>query len=173
MITDLKLIKLERNLVIICATLDYLAGRIEGDLDPDQIKSIKDYYIQQKIQAEKLFQKRRLDKLVEQLANLKRLVYVFTDLKYDMYIKDKTGYDMDLYEELRKKVDAILHKREVYKTRDHDDINTLIRYYRYISTLEDKDENLRKLLLDYSKMDTSRTHNSKNHIVLKLKSIIS
>ena len=63
MTTEQKQSELERYRAILLATLDYMEERFGGSFVFDQYDPVTAYYQQQKIQTEKYFKQRRLDKL--------------------------------------------------------------------------------------------------------------
>ena len=152
-----KQFELQRHQAIIMATLDYLNNILEQSVAPDQLEFIKEAYIQQRVQAKKYFEQRRLDRLKKQLESLTRAIQMRCDLDFGRHIKLETGYDIDVFEMLRNRVDKIFARKEVYKKSEHNDINALARYYRQVIYNEGADEKLKALLLNYSKMDTSKT----------------
>lgn len=60
---DEKQEQLKRKMTVVSATLDYLIVHYVGEMISDNFDPSKDYYEQQKVQAEKYFKLRRLDRL--------------------------------------------------------------------------------------------------------------
>jgi len=100
--------ELQRHRAILLATLDYMEEHFGGSFVHDQYDPVTEYYRQQKIQTEKYFKQRRLDRLQQRLASLTKGLQHRPDLAFAPYIKEKTGYDIDIFEDLRNRVNAIV-----------------------------------------------------------------
>lgn len=105
--------ELQRHRAILLATLDYLEERLGGSIVFDQYDPATEYFQQQKIQTEKCFKQRRLDRLQKRLASLTKEMQSRADLAFASYIKEKTGYNIDIFEDIRKRVNAIVAQNEI------------------------------------------------------------
>jgi len=145
---------LKRYRAIILATLDYLLERFGGGIVYDQFDPAADYYEQQKIQSEKYYKQHRLDRLQQQLDRLTKGLQNSVDLNFAGYIKEKTGYDIDIFENLRKRVDAIVAQKEIRSQKELNDIGTALHYYQQTSADKKVNDELRALIIDYTKQNT-------------------
>lgn len=121
--------ELIRHRAIIQATLDYLVMRKGGSLVFDDYDFLVEYYQQQKIQAEKYFKLRRLDRLRQQLARLTKSMEFDIDMEFYGYIKETTGYELDIFAGLRERVEAVLERKEIRDDKEHSDVMQMLRYY--------------------------------------------
>lgn len=153
--------ELQRHRAIILATLDYLEDRLGGSIVFDQYDPATEYYLQQKIQTEKYFKQRRLDRLQQRLASLTKGMQNSAALPYTAYLKEKTGYDIDIFEDLRKRVDAIVAQNEICSQKELNDVYTLLQYYQKADADEKGVETLKTLISDYSKRSSETTHKKK------------
>jgi len=143
--------ELERHRAVLLATLDYLEQHLGGSFVCDQYDPVTEYYRQQKIQTEKYFKQRRLDRLQLQLASLSKGLQNRADLTFAPYIKEKTGYDIDIFEDLRKSVAAIIEQNEIRSQKKLNDIGTMLHYFHDTSVNGEEVEKLKALLTNYSK----------------------
>lgn len=150
--------ELERHRDILLATLDYLEERVGGSIVFDHYDPAREYYQQQKLQTEKYFMQRRLDRLQQRLTSLTKELRSRTDLAFAPYIKEKTGYDIDIFEDLRTRVAAIIAQNEIHRQNELNDVGTILHFYRETATDGKEVEKLKSLLSDYSKRtnETSR-----------------
>lgn len=151
MIPEQKQSELQRHRAILLATLDYLGERLGGSIVFDQYDPATEYFQQQKIQTEKCFKQRRLDRLQKRLASLTKEMQSRADLAFASYIKEKTGYDIDIFEDIRKRVNAIVAQNEIHSQNELNDVGTMLHYYRKTAAEEKEVEKLKSLLSDYSK----------------------
>jgi len=143
--------ELQRHRTILLATLDYLEERFGGSIVFDQYDPATEYYQHQKIQTEKYFNQRRLDRMQQRLASLTKGMQSRPDWAYVSYIKEKTGYDIDIFEDLRKRVDTIVAQNEIRSQKELNDVGTMLRFYHETAADGEKAEKLIALLTDYSK----------------------
>lgn len=133
------------------ATLNYLEQHLGGSFVYDQYDPVTEYYQQQKIQTEKYFKQRRLDRLQQRLASLTKGIQNRADLAFAPYIKEKTGYDIDIVDDLRNRVSAIIGQNEIRGQKELNDIGTMLHYFHETSVNGEEVEKLKSLLTDYSK----------------------
>jgi hypothetical protein len=144
-----KQLELVRHRSILLATLDYLEKLFGGSFVCDQYDPLAEYYQQQKIQTEKYFRQLKLDRLQQQLVKLTRDLQNRVDLNFAGYIKENTGYDIDIFEDLRKRVDAIIEHTGIRSENELNDIGTMMHYYEVMADGE-KVERFDTLLTNYS-----------------------
>jgi len=154
--------ELQRHRTILLATLDYLEEHLGGSFVYDQHDPVTDYYQQQKIQTEKYFTQRRLDRLQQRLASLTKGLQNKDALAFTTYIKEKTGYDIDIFEDLRKHVAAIIAQNEIRSPKELNDIGTMFQYFHETSEKGGEVEKLKSLLADYSKRKNDSSRKKKN-----------
>ena len=154
--------ELQRHRAILLATLDYLEEHLGGSFVYDQHDPVTDYYQQQKIQTEKYFTQRRLDRLQQRLASLTKGLQNKDALAFTTYIKEKTGYDIDIFEDLRKHVAAIIAQNEIRSPKELNDIGTMFQYFHETSEKGEEVEKLKSLLADYSKRKNDSSRKKKN-----------
>jgi len=154
--------ELQRHRTILLATLDYLQERLGGSIVFDEYAPATEYYQQQKIQTEKYFKQRRLDRLQSRLASLTKGLQNKADLNFASYIKEKTGYDIDVFEALRKSVDVIVAQNEIHSQSELNDIGTMLHLYQETAANGEDVEKLKTLLNDYSK-STSQTSRKREY----------
>jgi hypothetical protein len=152
--------ELQKHRTILLTTLDYLEKYSGGNIVFDGYDPATEYYRQQKIQTEKYFGQRRLDKLQQQLVRLIKGLQGRVDLDFAAYIKEKTGFDIDIFEELRKTVDAIVVRKEIRGQKELNDVGTMLQFYD--ETADEKMvEKLKSLLIDYSERINETSRKSK------------
>jgi len=156
-----KQLELQRHRSILLAALSYLEERLGGSFVYDQYDPITEYYQQQKIQTEKYFVQRRLDKLQQQLVTLTKGLQNRVDLNFAHYIKEKTSYDIDIFDDLQKRVDAIIEQNEIRTEKELNDISTMLHYCQALTDGE-KVEKLNTLLTSYSKGTQKISHKRKS-----------
>lgn len=140
------------------ATLDYLEERLGGSFVYDQYDPVAEYYQQQRIQTEKYFRQRRLDRLQQRLVSLTKELQNKADLAFAPYIKEKTGYDIDIFEEVRKRVNFINAQNEIRSQKELNDIGTMLHFYQKTSAPREEIEKIKALLTNYSE----RSHATSN-----------
>lgn len=158
MTTQQKQSELDRHRAILLAALDYLEERFGGSIVFDEFDPATAYYQQQKIQTEKYFKQRRLDRLQQRLASLTKGMLNKGAFTFAAYLKEKTGYDIDLVVEVRKRVNAIVAQNKIRSQKELNDVFTMLQYYQTAAADEKVVEKLESLLSDYSKRtkETSR-----------------
>lgn len=150
--------ELERHRAIVLATLDYLEENLGGSFVYDQYDPLTEYYQQQKVQVEKYFKQRRLDRLQQRLASLTKGRQTGADLKYGNYIKEKTGYDIDIFEDLRKRVAAIIAQNEIRDQKELNEVGSMLQFFHETSAKGEEVKKLNKLISNYVQQgqETSR-----------------
>jgi hypothetical protein len=146
-----KQLELQRHKAILIATLDYLEDCLGGSIVFDQFDPATEYYQQQKIQTEKYFKQRRLDRMQQRLASLIKGLQRRDAVAFTTYIKEKTGYDIDIFEDLRKRVDAIVAQNKICSQNELNDVSTMHHFYHQTAAEGKEIEKLNSLLSDYSK----------------------
>jgi len=122
--------ELERHRALLLATLDYLEQRLGGSFVCDDYDPVSEYYQQQKIQTEQYFKQRRLVRLRQRLSSHFKGLQNRVDLNFASYLKEKTGYEIDLFDDLRKRVDAIVAQNEIRSQSELNDIGTMLHIYQ-------------------------------------------
>lgn len=145
-----KQLDLEKYHTIVLATIDYLRARVEGSFIFDGIDSVAEYYHEQKIQTEKNFEQRRLDRLQKRLISLTKDLQHRIDLNFSTYIKEKTGYEVDIFDDLRKRTEVIITQDKIRNQQDLNDVSNALDLYKQISNEEEKVKKLRDLIVKYS-----------------------
>jgi hypothetical protein len=140
---------LQRLKAIILAALDYLLQQSGGSFVCDESDYVAEYYQQQKLQIEKYYKQRRLDRLQQRFESLSKGLQMRADLNFSKYIKKETGYDIDIFEDLRKRIDIIIAQDEIRDHRDLRDVSTMINYYREMKDEGEEVEKLNDLHTDY------------------------
>lgn len=140
-----ELVKLK---TISLATIDYLVENPELTDSGDE-NSLEDLYQHLKVQIEKYFQQRRLDRLQHRLSHFFDILIGRVDLNFTTYIRDKTGYEIELLEGLRNRVKIILERNEIITQKEAYEITLLSGYYNKISTNKVDIEKLNALLNEY------------------------
>lgn len=142
--------ELERHRAIILATLDYNHEGEVGRIVFDDIDHSIKYHERQKIEIEKYYQLRRLDKLQQHLFKLTKILQFHVDLNFSSYIKEKTGYDIDLFDDLPKRVETIIVQNEIRNDEEAQYVSMMVSYRYQTSVDKEYDENLLKLLNTYA-----------------------
>lgn len=151
MTPEQKQTELQRYRTILLATLDYLEQHLGGSFVYDRCDPVTEYYQRQKIQTEKYFKQRRLDRMQQRLTSLTKGIQNRDTLAFTTYIKAKTGYHIDIFEEMRKRVEAIVAQNEIRSQRELNDVSTMLHYFLETSENGEGVEKLKLLLTDYSK----------------------
>lgn len=118
---------LDKYRTLIMATIDFLIENYSGSLVFDDYDFSKEYYVQERNQAEKYYANRRLDRLVPKLAALTKNLYYKIDLDYQHYIKEKTGYGIDLYNDLRLRIKQIIENEGICNEDEQMDMHFMIQ----------------------------------------------
>ena len=153
--------ELERHRTLLLATLDYLEQHLGGSFVYDQYDPVTEYYQQQKIQTEKYFKQRRLDRLQQRLASLIKGLQNRDALAFTTFIKEQTGYDIDIFKDLRKRVAAIIAQNEIRSQKELNDVGTMLHRFHETSENEEDVEKLKLLLTDYSKQENNSPRKKK------------
>lgn len=124
---------LQRHRDILQATIDYKLASQKGIIVFDQIDRIAEHWEQEKLQVEKYYREGQLDHLQQQLTHYTTSLQHRADLNYAGYIKEKTGYEIDIFEDLRKRIDAILTRNEIRDQQEFKDVGTMLYYYHQTS----------------------------------------
>jgi hypothetical protein len=146
---------------LLLATLDYLQQHLGGSFVCDQNDVVSEYYQQQKVQTEKYFKQRRLDRMQQRLASLSKGLQNRTDLNFASYIKEKTGYDIDIFEDLRKRVAAIIAQNEIRSQKELNDISKMLHYFHRTSDTGEEVEDLNALISNYSQQANRNSRKGK------------
>ena len=72
------------------------------------------------------------------------------DLNFAAYIKEKTGYDIDIFDDLRKRVEAIVQQNEIRDQSELSDISTMLHLYHKQGTHSKEIEEITSLLNNYA-----------------------
>jgi hypothetical protein len=163
---DQKQTELKKYRAILSATIDYLISKHAGSFVVDNEDFIGDSYQQQKLQTEKYFNQRRLDRLKQQFLRLTKGLQNQPDLTFGNYIKEKTGYDMDIFEDVRKRVDAIVEQNKINNEKELGDVDTMLHFYEQGQGDDQMKYKLKALFIDYlnqkEELDKSGTIKRKN-----------
>ena len=154
--------ELQRHRAILLVTLDYLEERFAGSFVCDEHDAVAAYYQQQKIQTEKYFRQKRLDRLQQRLASHIKSLQNSVDLNFATYLKEKTGYHIDIFDDLRKRVNVIVAQKEIRSQSELNDIGTMLTFYKEIAANGKEVEDLKSLLIDYSKKNNEKSHKKKS-----------
>ena len=151
MTTQQKDLELKQYRDIVLATLDYLSERLGGSFVYDEFDPVSDYYQKQKLQTDKYYQQRRLDKLQQKFISLTKGLQSRADINFPAYIKKKADYDIDLFKDLRIRVNTIVEQKEIRNEEELKDISTMLEVYKQTSKDAVIMEKLKNLVVDYSK----------------------
>lgn len=99
--------ELDKYRILLQTMLDYHLEHYIGSMVFDQWDPSAEHYLQQKQQAEKDFQDRRLDKLQQVFGRLVESLSNRRDTNFERHLKEKTGYDIGSIEDWRKNTAAI------------------------------------------------------------------
>lgn len=139
---------LQRLYAIVTATLDYLESIHAGSFVLDEEDHIREHYEHQKLVAADDLKHGRLARLQRQLASQLKGLVGRVDLSYESYVKEKPGYDVDLFDGLRKRVDAILARNQIRTAKEDADVGTMLRYLEQTASTHADIEKLKSLLND-------------------------
>lgn len=142
--------ELQRYKDILLATLDYLIEQLPTNDNYDELSHVEEYYRQQKLQIEKYYTQRRLDRLQQRLASLTKGLQNSTHLNFANYIKEKTSYNIDIFESLKKRIEIIIKQKEIRSKKEFNDVSVMYFFYQDTATEPDKAEILKSLVIDYS-----------------------
>lgn len=156
--------ELDRYRAIMLATLDYHLGQHAGQFVCDGVDFIADYYQQQKLQTEKYYQQRRLDRLKQRLISLTESMRNQLDFNFATYIKEKTNFDIDIFENLHKRVDKILSQNKIGSPKDYRDLSIMCRFCELTKTDLHKVDQI-KSLMQLPVITTKRRTNYKDPFI--------
>jgi hypothetical protein len=131
------------------ATIDYLAENPELPDSRDE-DNMEDLYQHFKIQTEKYFQQRRLDRLQHGLSHFFEILIGRVDLYFTNYIRDKTGYEIELLEGLRNRVKIILERNEIRTQKEAYEISLLLNFYNKVFPLDGDIGKMNSVLTTYN-----------------------
>lgn len=149
MISQEKQSELEKYKAIVIACLQYLEQTSGKSFVVDGDSIAATYYRQQKIQAEKYFQQKRLDRLKQQFMRLQSSLLHVADHDFSLYIKNATGYEVDIFEQLKNKAKALLEQKEIRNKKDFDKIGELLYYFEKTAPDPYTVEQLHELMSNY------------------------
>ncbi len=149
MTKDQKQAELEKNLALVLATLDYLLKINRGIIVYDDFDSVGSYYEQQKVQAQKYFELRRLDKLVRQFHKSLNSTKGRDALEVSKYIKEHSGYEIDLFAEEKKHIEAVLNKGRIDSKEERNAISFMLGTNKIAKIEKEKIKKLRILYSDF------------------------
>ncbi|RYE27927.1 MAG: hypothetical protein EOP42_18270 [Sphingobacteriaceae bacterium] len=136
---------LDRNKAIILAALDYQLAKHTGTLVCDDIDFIANHYKQQKLQTEKYYEERQLNKLEQKLTSLTENLISQVAL-FTLYLKQTTGYEIDLVADLRTRVEEIILKNEIRSPKDYQDVCKMLSFYGQTGIEDERVTVLNKLI---------------------------
>ncbi len=131
--------------------MDYHLAQHAGTFVCDGVDFIADYYEQQKLQTEKYYKQRRLDRLQQRFRSLTENLQSRIDLKFENYIKERTGYNIDLFETLQNRVENIIKQNDIRNPKEYQDVSTMRHFYQQILAEPGKIEILNHLLAEFHK----------------------
>jgi len=140
--------ELHRKRSIVLATLDYLLDNYVGIIIYDDFDPVKDYYVQQQVQAEKYFKQRKLDRLDQQLHRLTEGFKHQVNLEFPHYIRERTGYEIDIFAYERNRVAGVLAKQRIDTEEESRSVSLILKSNQLV--YQDKEEILKFLLRDLS-----------------------
>ena len=148
--------ELKRHRAITLATIDYLISLNNGSIVFDDLDPVLEYYESQKIQIEKYYNQGRIDRLQQKLDNLIKILQNRIDLNFTEYIQKRTGYQIDIFDDLHKRVDAIIERGEIRNHKDLNDIGTIFQFYQKTSAEPERIDVLRQLILSYARQQPGK-----------------
>lgn len=155
-----ELVKLK---AISLATIEYLVENPELTISEDK-KSLQDLYQHFRIQTEKYFHQRRLDRLQHRLSHFFDILIGRVDLNFTNYIRDKTGYEIEHLEGLRNRVKIILDRNEIRTQKEANDISLLLNFYNKVFPLDSDIRKMKSALSKYGeKIAPSLLKRQKNY----------
>lgn len=153
-----RIIELIRHRDIILATLDYILKGIQNETPaPDHLEVIIEYYEQQKLQTEKYFQTKRLDRLQQKLIKLITFPQGRGDLNFAAYVKEKTGHHIDIFASIRKRADTIIAQNQVKDGKDLHDVAIFFTTYGHHPEYQAKLNTLKTLVSDFGERTRKKT----------------
>jgi hypothetical protein len=148
---DHKQTELNRCRDILRAMVNYRLERYRGIMVLDGVDDISNSFEQERERIEKNFKLGRLDRLQKKLLALSSEFENTIDINIADYIKETTGYAFDLFEDLRKRIDAIMARREITNVKELSDISSGIRLLEKTSGDPVLIEKMKLLIVDYAK----------------------
>ena len=120
-------------------------------------------YEDAKLKIEKYLQQQRLDKLKRKLEPFLEMLLPDADRKFSKYIKEKTGYEINLFEDLQKRIEAVLLQDDIRIEKESDDVARMLTYFDENSISGDKVEKLRLLLGNYCEIELKKENKRNVH----------
>lgn len=167
--------ELEKNRILLLATLDYHLEHYIGSMVFDQWDPATDFYLQEKKETEKDYQEFRLEMLQQRLGKFVRRLRDRTDLNFEGYIKEHTGYEIDIFKELRRDVATIVSKRKIEDDGELRSVDLMIQVFQSKSVGKEQID----LLIDLTDEFAKRKHPVKivgeaafsevKHVIVQLK----
>lgn len=164
MANDQKQFDLEKYYALVLATLAYLEQNLGQSIIYDDINPVMEYYHDQKIQTEKNFKQRKLDRLQKRFASLIKGLRNSIDLKFSSYLKEKTGYDIDIFQDLRNRLEVIFTQDDILNEENLNDACIALELFNQTSTEEEKVRRIRALLTKYNQGQAKSKNNSKTSV---------
>lgn len=155
MTPEQKQTELERQRTILLATLDYLEQYLGGSIVYDQYDPVTEYYQQQKIQIEKYFKQRRLDRLQQRFASLTKGLQYRDALAFSNYIKEKTGYNIDNLKDVQIPYALVIEQNEIRNQKELNEVGSMLQFFQENSPEGEEAKKLKKLISNYSQRQVS------------------
>lgn len=134
---------------ILLAAIDYQSEKLAGSMVYDGFDPVADYYLQQKQQAEKYYQNKRIDRLKQKFQSMTESLMRRGDLNFDKYIKEKTGYETNIFENLQLRVERIIEQRTIKNQNDYSDVIAMQSLARQFQIEQEKIDILNNLLHNF------------------------
>lgn len=142
--------ELQRHREILFATIDYLISLHGASFVLDDEDYISEHYERQKIQIDKYYKQRRLDRLQQKLASLTKEIQNRADLAFAQYINEKTGYDIDIFEDLRKRYAVVVKQNEIRNQSELNEVGSMLHFFQETSPEGEETKKLKELISNYS-----------------------
>lgn len=149
--------------ILVLATLNYLMDRHTGEFVYDGFDPVKQYYEEQKIQAEKYHRQGNLQKLKKQFKRLSQGIINRADTEFTPYIKEKTGYDLDIFTDLRKTGEGILSRGTIQSEKESHTVSHLMHLYSTTNEDPQKEMLLLSLLSAFHEKGRSSKKSDEEH----------
>lgn len=151
MTTEQKQLELQRHRDILLATYDYLLQRNAGCFVTDGFDSIAETFEQEKQRTNLEFKQGRLGDLQQRLQRQIETFCKRADANFPIYIKKNTGYHLNIFEDLQKRIDAIVAQNEIRSQNELNDVYAMLHFYLETAPDENEVNKLNSLLSDYFK----------------------
>ncbi|RYG19837.1 MAG: hypothetical protein EOO07_06035 [Chitinophagaceae bacterium] len=115
----------------------------------DDFDSVGDYYEQQKVQAQKYFDLRKLDKLEKQLHRSLQSTKGRDAQEVAKYIKEHAGYDIDIFAAEKKHIDEVINKGRIDTEEERFAISFMLGKNKIPREKKDKIKTLNILLTSF------------------------